>query len=149
MLTLPEEFTAVRKIVNELSKRSKKNKRIKIGAMIETPAAVVNIEQIANLSDFLSIGTNDLIQYTMAVGRENMSMTQYYHQGIATIMKMIKTVVDAANKYSIPCCVCGEIAGEEPCIETLLRTGIKELSVSPRRIPFVKETIRNIDFKIK
>lgn len=147
MISLPKEVVEVKQCVKEIKDELKIDSRIDIGAMIETPASVINIEQIAQVSDFLSIGTNDLIQYTMAVGRENMSMTQYYHEGVETVMKLIKNTVDAAKKYSIPCCVCGEIAGDEQYIEPLLRAGMRELSVSPIRIPLVKEKIRTINLK--
>lgn len=144
MITLPKEILEVRKVIKEVRDRTGMQKKIKVGAMIETPAAVVHIEPIAKASDFLSIGTNDLIQYTMAVGRENMSMTQYHDEGSATVLTLIEDVVRASRKYSIPCCVCGEIGGDEKYIEELLKVGIRELSVSPSRIPFVKEKIRDI-----
>jgi phosphoenolpyruvate-protein phosphotransferase (PTS system enzyme I) len=144
MITTPKEMKKVRKIISKIKTELRIEAECKLGAMIETPASVANIEQIAQVSDFLSIGTNDLIQYTMAAGRENMNMYQYYHEGAETILKLIKNVVSTASKYSIPCSVCGEMAGDEEYIEPLLRVGVRELSVSPGRIPFVKKTIRNI-----
>ncbi|MDP8265890.1 MAG: phosphoenolpyruvate--protein phosphotransferase, partial [Candidatus Aceula meridiana] len=144
MITLPKEVSEVREVVKEIKEKLKLETACEVGSMIETPASVANIDKIAEVSDFLSIGTNDLIQYTMAVGRENMSMAQYYHEGAETIMKLIKDVVHAADKFSIPCSVCGEIAGDEQYVEPLLKAGVKELSVSPSRIPFIKEKIRKI-----
>jgi phosphoenolpyruvate-protein phosphotransferase len=144
MVTLSKEIKKVREIIAGVKTKLKIEAECKLGAMIETPASVVNIERIAQVSDFLSIGTNDLIQYTMAAGRENMSMAKYYHEGAETIMKVIKNVVTTANKYSIPCSICGEIAGDQEYIEPLLMAGVRELSVSPSRIPFVKKAIRNI-----
>ena len=98
MITLPKEILEVRKVIKEVRDRTGMQKKIKVGAMIETPAAVVHIEPIAKASDFLSIGTNDLIQYTMAVGRENMSMTQYHDEGSATVLTLIEDVVRASRK---------------------------------------------------
>jgi phosphoenolpyruvate-protein kinase (PTS system EI component) len=144
MITLPKEMQEIRNVIKTFQKNTKSKVDCEIGAMIETPASVANIEEIAKASDFLSIGTNDLIQYTMAVGRENMSMAEYYHEGAETIMKLISDVVQVADKLSVPCSVCGEIAGDAEYVEQLLRSGVKELSVSPSRIPLIKEKIRTI-----
>jgi phosphoenolpyruvate-protein kinase (PTS system EI component) len=144
MVSVPKEMNAVKEVLREIEHETGSHAKLRMGAMIETPAAVANIDEIAGISDFLSIGTNDLIQYAMAAGRENMSMVEYYHEGAETIIKLIRDVVKSAERHSIPCCVCGEMAGEEQYTESLLRAGITELSVTPSRIPFIKEKIRNI-----
>jgi phosphotransferase system enzyme I (PtsI) len=112
--------------------------------MIETPAAVINIDKIAEKSDFLSLGTNDLIQYTMAAGRENPNVADYFEAGATVVMKYVKKTVAAAAKAKIDCCICGEIAGDTGWTRKLLKTGLRCLSVSPLRIPEIKEKVRSI-----
>jgi len=134
MVTLPREIREVKNIINlcrgELSKEEKKSfGNIKVGAMIETPAAVSNIEEIAELSDFISIGTNDLTQYLMAAGRENVSVSEYHDQGTEVLLKHIKTIAEAAKQFHIECSICGEIAGDLDYTETFVKLGIDELSV--------------------
>lgn len=148
MVTLPDEIIMVKDIITKLQKSFKTEKRnIKIGSMIETPAAVTHINKIVELSDFLSIGTNDLIQYTMAAGREKMNASEYYDQGAKTVMMMIERVIIQANKGDIGCGVCGEIAGDTKHIKGLLSVGVRNLSVAPSLIPFVKNEIRKINLK--
>lgn len=109
--------------------------------MIETPAAVLNIKDIAAHSDFLSIGTNDLIQYTMAAGRENQSVSEYYKQGPKMIMGQVRDIIKTANKFSLECSICGELAGDPEYTQDLLNSGVRNFSVSPHLIPHIKEKI--------
>jgi len=147
MVTLPKEVQFVKDVsvdcMEELSRRKKcKIKPLKIGTMIETPAAVMNIDKIAKISDFLSIGTNDLIQYTMAAGREDKNVVEYYEEGAKLVLQSIRKVVKASDKYGIECCICGEIAGNLNLTEKILKTGIRSLSVAPFLVPRVKNRIR-------
>jgi phosphotransferase system enzyme I (PtsI) len=139
----------VRDIVNECSRElvnrfSIKVDGVKIGSMIETPASVVNIDEIAHISDFINIGTNDLIQYTMAAGRENSSAAEYYEDGVKTVMRMIKSVVECAKRHNIECIVCGELSSETGGIEKLISAGIRNFSVSPYYIDKVREKIKEM-----
>jgi phosphotransferase system enzyme I (PtsI) len=150
MVTLPKEVQFVKNVAKDcFSGLSGKRgiKPFKIGTMIETPAAVMNVDKIAKISDFLSIGTNDLIQYTMAAGREDKNVAEYYEVGAKLVLQSIKKVVKAAEKYGIECSICGEIAGDLNLTERLLRTGIRSLSVAPFLVPRVKNRIKKISFK--
>jgi len=149
IITFPDEMEEIREIAKDCMKEIKNNyganvKKLQIGAMIETPAAVENIEKIAEVSDFLSIGTNDLIQYSVAAGRDNASVAEYYEEGAGLAMKYIKRIVNVADKQGIECSVCGEMAGDMKWVKPLIKTGIRVLSVSPHMIPLVKEEIRKI-----
>jgi phosphotransferase system enzyme I (PtsI) len=147
MITFPKEIKEVRNILKDCAAELGKEyaaslNTIKIGTMIETPAAASNIEEIAKISDFISIGTNDLAQYLMAVGRENAYASEYYEDGKEMLLKEIKYVADAASRLNLECSICGEIAGDSRWTQKLLRLGIRHLSVAPYLIPTLKETIR-------
>jgi phosphoenolpyruvate-protein phosphotransferase len=149
MVTFYREMVELREVAEDCRKEAKKDSggkvgKLKIGAMIETPAAVENVKKIAEVSDFLSIGTNDLIQYSVAAGRDNPSVSEYYEQGAKLVVKYIKRVVKAARTRSIECSVCGEMAGDMKWVQTLVDSGVKALSVSPYLIPSVKEEIKKV-----
>jgi phosphotransferase system enzyme I (PtsI) len=149
MVTLPEEIKRVAAMIREcrdaLNRRfRKKIPSLETGAMIETPAAVSSIYRFANQSDFFSIGTNDLIQYTMCAGRENASVSYYYDKGRAIMIRTIRKIVRAANKKKIGVSLCGELANDPAYTEKLLRTGLRTLSVFPHQIPEIKESIRQV-----
>jgi phosphoenolpyruvate-protein kinase (PTS system EI component) len=111
--------------------------------MIETPAAVMHLRSILDQSDFVSIGTNDLTQYVMAAGRENSNVAEYYKQGTSTIIDIIKDMCAIVLTTDKECCVCGEIAGSNDWIVPLLKAGVRHLSMSPYRIPVMKDKIRS------
>jgi phosphotransferase system enzyme I (PtsI) len=149
MVTLPFEIQHIRDIADVCRQELAQEHNdvfpiVPIGVMIETPAAVVNIKEIVKVSDFISIGTNDLIQYTMASSRENTSVAHYYEKGAAVIMDFISQCIVAANEQGIECGICGEMAGDERWIEQLIKLGVRQVSVAPHRIPLLKEEIRNI-----
>jgi phosphoenolpyruvate-protein kinase (PTS system EI component) len=110
--------------------------------MIETPAAALSIASLRTHVDFFSIGTNDLTQYTMAAGRENPLVTQYFIDDHPAILRLIKLVVREAG--NTPVSICGELAGRVDVIPKLLRTGIRSLSVAAALVPDVKFAVRNI-----
>ena len=113
----------------------------RIGAMIETPAAALSIPSLKKHVDFLSIGSNDLTQYTMAAGRENPLVTEYFIDDHPTILRLIELVVRESG--DTPVSLCGELAGRIDVIPRLLRTGIRSLSVASALVPIVKNAIRN------
>ncbi|MBD3426429.1 MAG: phosphoenolpyruvate--protein phosphotransferase [Candidatus Omnitrophica bacterium] len=149
IVTFHQEIEELRQIATECKRQLKiryglKRKDIPIGAMIETPAAVENIEKIADVSDFLSIGTNDLVQYSVAAGRDNPNVSEYYEKGSDLAMKYIHRVRRSAARHGIECSVCGEMASELKWIKPLIDVGINVLSVSPYLIPLIKDSIRKI-----
>jgi phosphoenolpyruvate-protein kinase (PTS system EI component) len=113
----------------------------RIGAMIETPAAALSIISLKKHVDFFSIGSNDLTQYTMAAGRENPLVNEYFIDDHPTILRLIELVVRESG--DTPVSLCGELAGRIEVMPSLLKTGITSLSVPALSIPDVKHTIRN------
>lgn len=119
-------------------------KRIRIGCMIEVPSAAIIADLLAGECDFLSIGTNDLVQYALAVDRGNPALSGHYTPTHPGIVRLIRFIVSEANRWNIPVTICGEVAADPHYTALLLGLGVHELSVSPRHIPTIKETIRNI-----
>ena len=113
----------------------------RIGAMIETPAAALSIYSLKKHMDFFSIGSNDLTQYTMAAGRENPMVNEYFIDDHPTILRLIELVVRESG--DTPVSLCGELAGRIDVMPSLLRTGITSLSVPALLVSDVKNAIRN------
>lgn len=120
------------------------DKHVKLGIMIEMPSAALTADLLAQETDFFSIGTNDLIQYTMAVDRVNEYVSYLYEPLHPSLIRLIGGVVEAARTYNIPCTVCGEMAGEPMIAPVLVGLGVRELSMSAVSIPEVKATVRQM-----
>ncbi len=121
--------------------------QIRIGVMIEVPAAAVMAEEFARHVDFLSIGTNDLIQYLLAVDRDNTFVAHLFQQFNAAVIRTIKSIIDAGHKRGKWVGVCGEMAGDPLATVLLVGLGIDELSVVPTVLPEIKKIIRSIKKK--
>lgn len=115
---------------------------IQIGCMIEIPSAAITCDEFAKHCDFLSIGTNDLVQYSLAVDRGNQKMSYLYNPADPSVIRLIKMVVVEANRNGIPVSICGEIAADPAFTALLLGLGVHELSCTARFIPIVKNAIR-------
>lgn len=115
-----------------------------IGAMIEVPSAALESDLIAANCDFLSIGTNDLIQYTVAVDRTDTMVSKLFNPLDPAVLRLIKMTIDSANAHNIPVSVCGEIAANYHYAALLIGLGVRELSMPAVNIPMVKERIRSI-----
>lgn len=123
------------------------DRNIKVGIMIEIPAAVTMAEILAQHVDFFSIGTNDLIQYALAIDRVNEHVAYMYQPFHPALIRMIRQVVNAARDAEISVSVCGEMAGDPFCVCILLSLGINELSMNARAIPIIKKIIRTISIE--
>ena len=123
------------------------DRAIKVGIMIEIPSAVTMAEVLAQHVDFFSIGTNDLIQYALAIDRVNEHVAYMYQPFHPALIRMIQQVVNAARDAGISVSVCGEMAGDPFCVCILLSLGINELSMNARAIPIIKKIIRTISIE--
>jgi phosphotransferase system enzyme I (PtsI) len=146
MLTNTQEMQQVLFIIDEL-KLELKNKliefdqEIKVGGMIEVPASAICADIFADKLDFLSIGTNDLIQYTMAIDRINDEVNYLYDPLHPAVLRLIQATIVAGQKANIPVSMCGEMAGEKEYTQLLLGLGLREFSMHPATLLEVKEII--------
>lgn len=122
------------------------DKSIKVGIMIETPAAVIMSELLAKESDFFSIGTNDLTQYVLAADRTNELVTEVYDSFHPAVLRMIEMTIKSALKSKIPLSICGELASHSAATQILIGLGVTELSVPPPLILELKNRILNINY---
>jgi phosphotransferase system enzyme I (PtsI) len=120
------------------------DEHLEVGAMIETPSAAMVADSLAKRVKFFSIGTNDLIQYSLAVDRMNEKIAHLYEPTHPAIVRLIKTIVDAAHKHDVRVCVCGEVAGDPVLAPLLLGLGVDELSAAPSLVPPLKFLIRRL-----
>lgn len=119
--------------------------KIPVGIMIEVPSAALIADVLARRADFFSIGTNDLIQYTMAVDRGNEKIADLYQTWHPAVWRLIETTVEGARESGIPAAMCGELAGDPLAAVLLAGLGLDELSMSVHSIPAVKSMVRSID----
>lgn len=117
------------------------DENISIGGMIEVPAAAINAESFARELDFLSIGTNDLIQYTLAIDRTDDAVAHLYNPLHPAVLKLIQMTIQAAEKYNIGLSICGEMAGDTKLTRLLIGMGMRQLSMHPSNILSVKQQI--------
>ena len=120
------------------------DEHLETGVMIEIPAAVLIAEALAKCVRFFSIGTNDLIQYALAVDRMNPKIAHLYEPTHPAVLRLIKAATDAAHAHGIWVGVCGEMAGDPVLVPLLLGLGVDELSASPALVPAVKFLIRHL-----
>ncbi len=151
MITGLEEVRAARSLVDEVcieltEERRPYAKDVEVGIMIETPAAVVIADLLAREADFFSIGSNDLIQYTLAVDRGNARISYLYEPMHPSVLRLIRNTVEAGHAHDIWVGMCGEIAGDPLYSVLLVGMGLDEISISAYMIPEVKRIIRGITY---
>ena len=122
------------------------NPHLEVGAMIEVPSAAVVADLIAPHVSFFSLGTNDLIQYTLAIDRGNERVAYLYEPRHLAILRLIKNTIDASHRAGIWTGICGSMAGDPLMIPLLLGFGINEISVSPAVLPSIKNAIRETSY---
>lgn len=152
MISSVDEIRAAKDIINEVKEELKAenikfDKNVKIGIMIEVPSAAIMAEQLATECDFFSIGTNDLIQYTVAVERGNEKISDLYTKFHPAVIRLIKMAIDGAHKAKIFCGMCGEAASDERFIPLLVGLGLDEFSMNPTKILNSRKMIRNLNHK--
>ena len=151
LITTAGEVRQVRRIVRRIAARLvEQGVKIadpppRLGAMIEVPGAALAAESIAAVSDFLSIGTNDLTMYTLATDRGDERVAHLYDPLHPAVLRLIKATIDAAARANTPLNLCGEMAGEPQYTALLLGLGLRELSMSPAGLPGVKRRLRALD----
>jgi phosphotransferase system enzyme I (PtsI) len=143
MISTLSELLEAKQVIAEVREELQLFHPIRIGCMIEVPSAALIVDHFSQECDFLSIGTNDLVQYALAIDRSNHELSAYYAPTDPSVIRLIKLITTEANKANIPVSVCGEIASDPRFTALLLGLGIQELSVAPRYLPIIKNAIRN------
>ncbi|HYZ40539.1 MAG TPA: phosphoenolpyruvate--protein phosphotransferase [Stellaceae bacterium] len=151
MISTVAEIRKVRDAVEQVARRLRRRgvrlpKTLPpLGAMIEVPGAALAADSLAAEADFFAIGTNDLIQYTLAIDRSDEQVAHLYNPLHPAVLRLIQFSVEAALRRGMPISVCGEMAGEPRFAALLLGLGLRNLSMAPRNIPRVKQRIRSLD----
>ena len=133
----------------ELAAEGKKLGEPSIGIMIETPAAVLCADELAQACDFFSIGTNDLTQYVCAIDRQNAKLEPFSDTHHPAVLRAIKMTIDAGHRHGIWVGICGELGADLSLTETFLRMGIDELSVNPKSVLPLRKQIRSLDLRLE
>ncbi len=150
MISDLSEIEKAKKLIAQVKFKLRKDKipfdpNIEIGIMIEVPAAAMTADALARKVDFISIGTNDLTQYTMAADRMNSQLTNWYNPLHPSVLNLIRMTVEACKRNKVPVSVCGELAGDSLAIPLFVGMGVDLLSMSPNRIVDACRLIKKID----
>jgi phosphotransferase system enzyme I (PtsI) len=149
MISTVEELRQCRTLLNEVREDLDDAKipfksTIPVGTMIEVPSAALMADALVKEVDFLSIGTNDLVQYTLAADRNNENVAHLYNPADPAVLRLIRMVVEAGSRAGVDVNVCGEMSGEPLYIPLLIGLGLRQLSATPRKIPDIKRIIRQL-----
>jgi phosphoenolpyruvate-protein phosphotransferase (PTS system enzyme I) len=151
MISTLDELRRTREAMEQVARRLRR-RGVKLpqalpplGAMIEVPGAALAADALAGEADFFAVGTNDLIQYTLAIDRTDEQVAHLYNPLHPAVLRLVQFAVEAAARRHIPISICGEIAGDPRYAALLLGLGLRELSMAPRAIPRVKRRIRGLD----
>ena len=151
MISTAGEIRRTREAIEQVARRLRRRGVVipetlpPVGAMIEVPGAALAADALASDADFFAIGTNDLIQYTLAIDRSDERVAHLYNPLHPGVLRLIQLAVEAAARRRIPVGICGEMAGEPRYAALLLGLGLRELSMSPGNLPRLKQRIRNLD----
>lgn len=149
MITTIEELRQCKHLLNEVKEDLEEEgipfkRDVPVGTMIEVPSAALLADNLAKEVDFFSVGTNDLVQYTLAADRNNEHVANLYSPADPAVLRLIRMVVEAGRAEEIDVNVCGEMSGETLFAPLLLGLGLRQLSATPRKIPEIKRVIRNL-----
>lgn len=153
MISNPSEMRKVRELMRAVARRLLRRGHAiadplpPLGAMIEIPGAALAADSLASVSDFFAIGTNDLIQYTLAIDRGDEQVAYLYDPLHPAVLRLVQFTVEAAGRAGIPVSVCGEMAGDPRYAALLMGLGVRELSMAPGNLPLVKRRVRGLDLR--
>jgi len=146
-----DELREVKRVLHEVQEELRREhvsfaSHLRLGCMIEMPSAALSCEALAKECDFLSIGTNDLVQYTLAIDRSHPYLHARYKPGHPTILRMIRSIVVVSRLYGKPVSICGEMASNPLFIRLLVGLGVTQFSCAPRHIPLIKKMVRRMSY---
>jgi len=145
ILELRQAKTVVRDVTEDLEEEGLEHRNdLPIGMMVETPSAALMCDAFAREVDFFSIGTNDLVQYTLAVDRANERVASLFSPANPSVLRLVKEVIRAGQRHDVPVSLCGEIAGDPMYVLLLLGLGLRTFSCAPPAIPKIKKVVRSV-----
>ncbi|PJZ70154.1 phosphoenolpyruvate--protein phosphotransferase [Leptospira perolatii] len=152
MVTSLSEIRKTKELLNECKKelsaqKEKFHRKIKLGIMVETPSAVSSLDLLVQEVDFISVGTNDLLQYLMAVDRNNLNVSNLYNPFHVSFLRSLAQIIETTRKYEVPLSICGEIASDTNFTILLIGLGFRELSVSLPFVSSIRKIVNSIDLK--
>ncbi len=147
-VTTVEELRQARAIMAETARSLGVSSAIPVGAMIEVPAAALTVDQLAEHADFLSVGTNDLIQYTLAVDRTDERLSGHYQPASAAVLRLLRTIAAAGRRARCELAVCGEMAADPLLVAILVGLGFRTFSVTPSAIPVLKQSLATLTLSV-
>lgn len=152
MVTTVQEVIQTHSIINEVRKELTLEgipyeENIPLGIMVETPACALGLENFLPLVDFISVGTNDLLQYTMAVARNNFSVSDLYNPYHIVFLEIMEQIAKISQKKKVPASICGELAADAPMVGLLIAMGFREFSVSPPFLDLIRSKIQSTKLK--
>jgi phosphotransferase system enzyme I (PtsI) len=143
-VTTREELQQTRLLIADIA-RSLGLGGVPVGAMIEVPAAALTVDHLAGHADFLSVGTNDLIQYTLAIDRTDERLAGHYEPLAPAVLRLLRTIARASARTHCEVSVCGEMAGDPVLVAVLVGLGFRAFSMAPAAIPMVKRSLTAVD----
>jgi len=145
LMELRQAKTVLRDVIEDLEEEGLEHRTdLPVGMMVETPSAALMCDAFAQEVDFFSIGTNDLVQYTLAVDRANEKVASLFSPANPAVLRLVREVIRAGQRYDVPVSLCGEVAGDPMYAPLLLGLGLRTFSCSPPAIPEVKKVVRSV-----
>ncbi len=147
-VTAADEVRLARRLIADIGRELNVSTDVPVGAMIEVPAAALTVDHLAREADFLSVGTNDLIQYTLAVDRTDSHLATYYEPRAPAVLRLLRLIAVAGRRARCELSVCGEMAGDPLLVALLVGMGLRRFSMSPGSIPVVKRGLGAVDSRL-